>query len=92
MKKAVFCIAQNISQAEIIVGRLQAAGFSNDQRGMLWQSDGAGGGALLMRLDQLITKETGVVAYVAEAPMAYVAMGAGKALENYSIIRRSISG
>ena len=51
-----------------------------------------GGGALLMRLDQLITKETGVVAYVAEAPMAYVAMGAGKALENYSIIRRSISG
>ena len=51
-----------------------------------------GGGALLMRLDQLITKETGVAAYVAEAPMAYVAMGAGKALENYSIIRRSISG
>jgi rod shape-determining protein MreB len=51
-----------------------------------------GGGALLRRLDQLITKETGVTAYVAEAPMACVAMGAGKALENYSIIRRSISG
>ncbi len=51
-----------------------------------------GGGALLRRLDQLITKETGVAAYVAEAPMACVAMGAGKALENYSIIRRSISG
>jgi rod shape-determining protein MreB and related proteins len=37
-------------------------------------------------------QETGVVAYVAEAPMACVAMGAGKALENYAIIRRSIGG
>ncbi len=51
-----------------------------------------GGGALLRKLDQLLTKETGVAAYVAEAPMACVALGAGKALENYSIIRRSISG
>ncbi len=51
-----------------------------------------GGGALLRRIDQLITKETGVAAYVAEAPMACVALGAGRALENYSIIRRSISG
>jgi rod shape-determining protein MreB len=51
-----------------------------------------GGGALLRKIEQLITKETGVAAYVAEAPMACVAMGAGKALENYSIIRRSIGG
>jgi len=51
-----------------------------------------GGGALLRRIDQLITKETGVAAYVAEAPMACVALGAGKALENYAIIRRSIGG
>ena len=51
-----------------------------------------GGGALLRRIDQLITQETGVAAYVAEAPMACVAMGAGKALENYAIIRRSIGG
>jgi rod shape-determining protein MreB len=51
-----------------------------------------GGGALLRRIDQLITKETGVAAYVAEAPMACVAMGAGKALENYATIRRSIGG
>ena len=51
-----------------------------------------GGGALLRRIDQLITRETGVAAYVAEAPMACVAMGAGKALENYAIIRRSIGG
>ena len=51
-----------------------------------------GGGALLRKIDQLITKETGVAAYVAEAPMACVSMGAGKALENYAIIRRSIGG
>lgn len=51
-----------------------------------------GGGANLRRLDQLLTKETGVAAYVAEAPMACVALGAGRALENYSVIRRSISG
>jgi rod shape-determining protein MreB len=51
-----------------------------------------GGGALLRKLDQLITKETGVAAFVAEAPMACVAMGAGRALENYSIMRRSIAG
>jgi rod shape-determining protein MreB len=51
-----------------------------------------GGGALLRKIDQLITKETGVAAYVAEAPMACVSQGAGKALENYAIIRRSIGG
>jgi len=51
-----------------------------------------GGGALLRKIDQLLTKETGVAAYVAEAPMACVAMGAGKALENYAVIRRSIGG
>ena len=51
-----------------------------------------GGGALLRRIDQLITKETGVAAYVAEAPMACVSLGAGRALENYTLMRRSISG
>jgi len=47
---------------------------------------------VLRKIDQLITKETGMAAYVAEAPMACVAMGAGKALENCAIIRRSIGG
>jgi hypothetical protein len=37
-------------------------------------------------------QEAGVVACVAEAPLACVSMGAGKALENYAIIRRSIGG
>ncbi len=51
-----------------------------------------GGGALLRRIDQLLTRETGVAAYVADAPMACVALGAGKALENYYTVKRSIPG
>jgi len=51
-----------------------------------------GGGALLRKIDQLLTKETGVAAYVADAPMACVALGAGKALENYYLMKRSIPG
>jgi rod shape-determining protein MreB and related proteins len=51
-----------------------------------------GGGALLRKIDQLLTKETGVAAYVADAPMACVALGAGRALENYYVLRRSIPG
>jgi rod shape-determining protein MreB len=51
-----------------------------------------GGGALLRKVDELVTRETGVPAYVAEAPLACVALGAGKALEQYEILRRSIPG
>jgi rod shape-determining protein MreB len=50
----------------------------------------SGGGALLRNMDRLITKETGVPCFVAEHPMACVALGAGKALENYHIMRRSL--
>ncbi|MDD4358286.1 MAG: rod shape-determining protein [Candidatus Pacebacteria bacterium] len=42
----------------------------------------AGGGALLGGLDILLTKETGVPAYVIEDPMTAVARGAGIVLEN----------
>lgn len=49
-----------------------------------------GGTALLRKIDQVLTRETGVPAYVAEAPMACVALGAGRALENYHILRRSV--
>jgi len=49
-----------------------------------------GGGALLRRMDELVTRETGIPAYVAEAPMACVSMGAGKALAQYDILRRSV--
>ncbi len=49
-----------------------------------------GGTALLRKIDELVTRETGVPAWVAEAPMACVAIGAGKALERYDILRRSV--
>jgi rod shape-determining protein MreB and related proteins len=50
-----------------------------------------GGGALLRNMDRLLTKETGVPCFVAENPMACVALGAGRALENFPIMRRSLS-
>ncbi|MFQ5593882.1 MAG: rod shape-determining protein [Anaerolineae bacterium] len=49
-----------------------------------------GGGALLRNMDRLLTQETGVPCYVAENPMACTALGAGKALENYELIRRTL--
>ena len=49
-----------------------------------------GGGALLRNFHTLLTKETGVPCYVADNPMACVALGAGKALENYELIKRSL--
>jgi rod shape-determining protein MreB len=50
----------------------------------------SGGGALLRDVDQLLTRETGVPCFVAEHPMACVALGAGLALENYTVMRRSL--
>jgi rod shape-determining protein MreB len=49
-----------------------------------------GGGALLRNIDRLLTQETGVPCYVAENPMACVALGAGRALDIYDAIRRSM--
>ncbi len=49
-----------------------------------------GGGALLRSIDRLLTRETGVPCYVAENPMACVALGAGRAIEIYDAIRRSM--
>jgi len=49
-----------------------------------------GGGALLRNFHSLLTKETGVPCYVADNPMACVALGAGKALEDYEVIKRSL--
>lgn len=48
-----------------------------------------GGTALLRKLDEFMTKEVGVPAYVAEAPMACVALGTGRALENIDVLRRT---
>lgn len=49
-----------------------------------------GGGALLRNFDQLLTEETGVPVYVADAPMACVAVGAGKAHALLPYLRRTL--
>jgi rod shape-determining protein MreB len=49
-----------------------------------------GGGSLLRNLDKLLTRETGVPAYLADDPTACVALGAGRALEHYKIFRESL--
>ena len=47
-----------------------------------------GGGALLRNLDRYLTEQTGVPCHLAENPIACVALGAGKALQRYHIIKR----
>jgi len=49
-----------------------------------------GGGSLLRNIDRFLTGETGVPCHVAEDPLACVAKGAGKALEQYNVLRRSL--
>ncbi len=44
-----------------------------------------GGGALLYGLDKYITEQTGLPCYVAEDPTACVAIGCGKALEQFKL-------
>ena len=49
-----------------------------------------GGGALLRNIDRFLTKETGVPCFVAENPMACVAIGAGRALEQIDMLKTSM--
>ncbi len=49
-----------------------------------------GGTALLRKIDRLLAQKTGVPVYIAENPIACVAIGAGRALENLDVIRRSL--
>lgn len=49
-----------------------------------------GGGAQLRNIDRFLTKETGVPCYVAENPMACVAIGAGRTLEQLEMIKKSM--
>ncbi|MBI3241285.1 MAG: rod shape-determining protein [Chloroflexi bacterium] len=49
-----------------------------------------GGGALLRGIDKLLTKETGVPAYLADNPLACVAIGCGKALESYDLFKPNL--
>jgi rod shape-determining protein MreB and related proteins len=51
-----------------------------------------GGGAMLRRINELLTEVTGVPCYVADQPANCVAIGTGIALENLSILKDSLSG
>lgn len=44
-----------------------------------------GGGALLRGFDDLISEETGIPVYIAQAPLDCVALGTGKSLENAAL-------
>lgn len=48
----------------------------------------AGGGALLRGLDRRLKHETGMPVYVAKDPLATVAMGSGRCLEQFEALRR----
>jgi len=48
----------------------------------------AGGGAMLLGLDKLISKETNMPVYACEDPLLAVARGTGKVLENIEVLKR----
>jgi rod shape-determining protein MreB len=50
-----------------------------------------GGGSLLRNLDKLLVRATGVPAYVADDPLTCVAIGSGRALENFGVFRDSLT-
>jgi rod shape-determining protein MreB len=50
----------------------------------------SGGGSLLRNVDRFLTGETGVPCHVAEDPLACVAVGCGRALEQYEVLKRSM--
>jgi len=51
----------------------------------------AGGGALLRRLDERLRRETGVPVHIAEEPLACVAIGSGRFLEELSLYPGTLS-
>src|SRR4030043_1457421 len=50
----------------------------------------SGGGALLNKIDELVTKATGVPCYGADEPLLCVVKGTGIALENLEVYKRTI--
>jgi rod shape-determining protein MreB len=50
----------------------------------------AGGGALLGRLDERLREETGVPVHIAEEPLACVAIGSGRFLEEIDLYRGAV--
>src|SRR5215210_1400647 len=51
----------------------------------------AGGGALLRRLDELLREETGVPVHIAEEPLACVAKGSGRFLEEIGLYQSALA-
>jgi rod shape-determining protein MreB len=51
----------------------------------------SGGTCLLANFDRLVTRETGVAAYIAEDPLYCVVRGTGVALENIDLYKQHIS-
>ncbi len=52
----------------------------------------AGGGALLQGLDERLRRETEMPIHVAESPLTCVAVGSGRSLEEFEVMRRSSKG
>ena len=48
-----------------------------------------GGTSLLRKLDEFLSKEAGIPAYVADAPMACVALGTGRAIDHINVLKRT---
>ncbi|HUV73893.1 MAG TPA: rod shape-determining protein [Anaerolineae bacterium] len=49
-----------------------------------------GGGSLLRSLDRYLTQELGVPCYVADEAIAAVALGCGRAFEEYEVLKRTL--
>ncbi len=50
-----------------------------------------GGGALLRHIDELLTQVTGIPCFIADNPLACVAVGTGMALENLEVLKDSLT-
>ena len=52
----------------------------------------AGGGSLLGGLDDRLRSETEMPIHIADSPLTCVAVGSGRALEEFEVIRRASQG
>jgi rod shape-determining protein MreB and related proteins len=52
----------------------------------------AGGGSLLQGLDQRLRQETEMPIHIAESPLTCVAVGSGRSLEEFEVMRKSAKG
>jgi rod shape-determining protein MreB len=51
-----------------------------------------GGGSLLKGLDERIRQETGMPVHITDEPLACVAIGSGKALQEISVLKKVLIG